>query len=166
MPINHLSTNHYSFLVEIRSLISLYWIRCCGSYKSSAPADILRIIQHLQTCSKLSSICRHSQNYPAPADMLRIIQHLQTCSKLSSTWDMPKSMNFELLEQPWYEQTFPPKSTNFDLLELPWYNPTFLVQSHYNPILIFIILFSSFNKNIAILHLPTGLLLLCTCRLV
>ena len=84
MPINHLSTNHHSFSVEIRSLLSLYWIGSCCLYKSSAPADRLRIIQHLQTCSKLYSTCRHAQNYSAPADMLKIIQHLQNCSKLSS----------------------------------------------------------------------------------
>ena len=33
----------------------------------------------------LSCICRHACNYSAPADMLRINQHLQTCLELFNT---------------------------------------------------------------------------------
>ena len=48
-----------------------------GHYSFNRNIVIFALGRHAQFCI---STCRHAQNYSAPADMLRVIQHLQTCS--------------------------------------------------------------------------------------
>ena len=60
-------------------------IKCCRHTQMyPAPADILRIIQHQQTCSELTNTFRLAQNYSAPAHMLRIL--LSICRHTKNTF--------------------------------------------------------------------------------